>query len=89
MHIEILQCAQAVALHALESLHGRQVRFEPQGFHQGFARQIEQAVQPLGGDTQHTFAVFGGAFGLARGWCRWRFDGRRRRLDLGHGCLEL
>ncbi|MNO75825.1 hypothetical protein D3C76_668870 [compost metagenome] len=89
MHIEVLQCAQAVALHALESLHGRQVRFEPQGFHQGFARQIEQAVQALGGDTQHTFAVFGGAFGLVWSWRRWRFDDRRRRLDLRRGCFEL
>ncbi|MNS25626.1 hypothetical protein D3C72_575240 [compost metagenome] len=81
MHIEILQCAQAVALHALESLHGRQVRFEALRFHQGLARQIEQAVQALGGDAQHTFTIFGGAFGLAQG-------GRRRRFDLGRGCFE-
>ncbi|MNN93879.1 hypothetical protein D3C81_2124150 [compost metagenome] len=38
VNVEILQRAQAVALHALEPLHGCQVRFEPQGFHQGFAR---------------------------------------------------
>ncbi|MNO76527.1 hypothetical protein D3C76_676010 [compost metagenome] len=84
MDVEVFQGPQAVALHALEPLHGGQVRFEPQGFHQGFARQIKQAVQALGGDPQHALAVFGSAPGL--------FRRDRQRLRLFHhrcGRFEL
>jgi hypothetical protein len=76
--IEVFQRAQAVVLYALEALHGRQMRFEALGFHQRFARQIEQAVQALGGDPQHPFATFGGAFGLFA----WRRLALRSRASM-------
>ena len=90
VHIEIFQCAQAVVLHAFEALHGRQVRLETLGFHQRFARQIEQAVQALGGDAQDALAALGGAFVFTRGRLGGLVHDRRCRcwrgldLQLGH-----
>ena len=65
-------------MNALEALQAGQVRLEPLGFHQGFAGQVQQAVQALGRHPQHTLAAFSHAFALAR-----RFTADRRGLQLG------
>jgi hypothetical protein len=57
--LEAIQSTQALALHSFEALHGGQVRLEPLGLDQRLARQIEQAVEALGGYPQYPFAAFG------------------------------
>jgi len=67
--VEVFQCAQTVVLHPFEALHGGKMRLETLGFHQRFARQIEQAVQAFGSDSQYALATLSAAFAVA--WRRF------------------
>ena len=76
MLVEGVHGPQVGALHALKALQRHQKGLEALGFYQGFARQIEQAVQALGRDSQYPLTAFGQTLGTANR------IGRRLRLGL-------
>ncbi|MNP35810.1 hypothetical protein D3C76_1291590 [compost metagenome] len=65
--LQAIEGAHALAVHALEALQGGQIGFEALGLDQRLARQVEQAVEPIGGYPQYPLAALRSALGsLAR-----------------------
>ncbi|MNM91936.1 hypothetical protein D3C81_1042480 [compost metagenome] len=83
MHTQTIESLHALAVHALEALQSCQVRLEPLGLHQRLAGQVEQAVEAVGGDPQHTLRAFASAFASLAPWRGLKLEFRLHGLG-GH-----